>query len=239
MGSGPDFMTGSTPQQQTVMSQGGPAYQRASGLAAEGLPLYDIGQSPMAPSYNVVNPDIMMPTQTWWNSLSPNVKSGLWAPYQEGAMGLQEMLAGQGQWGSPRGGVSGSAQTAMGKYASEASRNVGLQAWEMTQPAMQTYWSALQNREMYQPMADYQQAQQAWLQNIYAQQAAQSAGLGGYINTVNQVGSQGAWVPSTAERLMSGIFGGIGGAIGGYQQGGTGTAVGGAISGFGSGYYGS
>ncbi len=229
MGGSPDLKTGYSPQQQQIMTAGQPAYKRAGALAGEGLGLYGIGDSPMAPSYNVVNPEIMMPTQQWWESMSPNVKQGLWAPYQEAGKGLMETLGTRGQSGSARGGYSGAAGVAMGELASRGAKDVGMQAWQMSQPAMSQYWNALQQREMYQPMADYEQAKAAWMQEIISKQQAQQAVLNPYGATANQ--GAAAWVPSTASRIGAGIFG----AIGGYSGGG---GYGGAISGFGSGYYG-
>lgn len=236
MGSPAEVQHSYSPYQEAAMQASMPAINRASGLASQGLGLYDVGPAPSAPTYNVVNPEMMMPTQQWWNSLSPNVKSGLYAPYQEVGQQLIETLGGRGAVGSPRAGYSGAAGAALGELGSNAARDVGMQAWQMTSPAMQTYWNTLQQREMFQPLSDYDMAKQVWQQDLISKNAAQQMAGGVFGQTVNNPAAIA--VPTSASMIGRGIFSGIGGFMSGMQSGGTMGGIGGGISGFGQGYYG-
>lgn len=130
--------------------------------------------------YQIPSIEQMMPTSSWWNSLSPEVMQGVWAPYQQASKGMLEQLGGIGQLGSARGGASGAAGAALGQFSADAANKVGLQAWQMSQPAAQMGWQAQlgQNQQGYQNQlteaqtnyaneiarrqADYAMAQQAW-----------------------------------------------------------------------------
>jgi len=104
------------------------------------------------PQYNIPNVSSMMPSQDWYNSLSPDVMAGVWAPYQQASKGMLEQLGGIGQLGSARGGATGAAGAALGQFGADAANKVGLQAWQMTQPAMQQGWQA----QLAQNMGGYQ-----------------------------------------------------------------------------------
>lgn len=98
--------------------------------------LWDVG------SYNVpqtpwMNPQQAMPTSGWFNNMSPQVKAGLWEPYEQGADLLTERMGAGGQAGSAMGGMSGAYGDAMGRYYGDAQNKVGMQAWQMQQPALQ------------------------------------------------------------------------------------------------------
>lgn len=130
--------------------------------------------------YQIPSTESMMPTQSWWNSLSPDVMAGVWAPYQQASQGMLEQLGGMGQLGSARGGATGAAGAALGQFSADAANKVGLQAWQMSQPAMQAGWQAQlgQNQQGYQnqltesqtnyandvarQQADYAMQQQVW-----------------------------------------------------------------------------
>lgn len=71
----------------------------------------------------------LMPTKQWFESLSPEVMQGVWAPHQDAMSQMGEQLGGMGVTG-------GSMATAAGKLMSEAGRGVGQQAWQMSQPGM-------------------------------------------------------------------------------------------------------
>ena len=89
-------------------------------------------------------PDItsMMPTGDWFTSLSPEVMAGIWSPYEEGSRQLQEQLNAIGGLGNQVAGVSGQGAAGLGKYWADATNDVGLQAWNMISPALQTGWNA-------------------------------------------------------------------------------------------------
>jgi hypothetical protein len=130
--------------------------------------------------YQIPSTESMMPTQSWWNSLSPEVMAGVWAPYQQASQSMLEQLGGMGQAGSARGGATGAAGAALGQFGADAANKVGLQTWQMSQPAMQAGWQAQlgQNQQGYQnqlteaqtnyanqvaqQQADYAMAQQVW-----------------------------------------------------------------------------
>lgn len=83
--------------------------------------------------YQLPSQDLVQPTKQWWGDVSPDVKEGLWAPYKEAGAQLSEQMGGMGQWGSARGGPSGSAGAAMGTLTAKGAQNVPLQAWQMGQ----------------------------------------------------------------------------------------------------------
>lgn len=74
-----------------------------------------------------------MPSSGWFNNLSPQVTSGLWEPYNQAAREMINTMSGSGLV-SGRGGYSGAAQTALGKFYSEAGKGIGTQAWNMISP---------------------------------------------------------------------------------------------------------
>lgn len=114
-----------------------PQYPSMQG-ALTGIPMYNV------PNYNLPNVPNLMPTQSWYNSLSPDVKAGVWAPYQEAAQQLTEQFGSRGQLGSARAGYSGAYGAAMGEFASNAAQQVGLQTWNMAQPQIQMAQQAWQ-----------------------------------------------------------------------------------------------
>lgn len=158
------------------------------------------------PMYDIPSPSTAMPTGDWWGSLSPNVKAGLYAPYAEAGQGLMGAMAGRGQLGSERGGFSGAAGSAMGELAGSAAKNVGLNAWQMTQPMAMAGWNA-----------DLMRNQQAW-------GLGQQERLGDYNTSMNvwnrplqTMGMAGMGLP---QGYAQGGAGGIGGAAGGGLMGG-------------------
>ena len=182
--------------------------------------------------YDIPDPSSAMPTQNWWNSISPNVKAGLYAPYQEAGQGLMEMMGAKGQGGSPTGGYSGAAGAAMGSLAGEAAKNVGLNAWQMTSPMMMNAWNADLTRNMnaYQTgqqerMTDYNTQMSVWnrplamtglagmsLPQAYAQ--PNSNQTGGALSGA-MMGGMGMYGMSGGNPYMSGL-GALGGGLAGY-----------------------
>jgi len=78
----------------------------------------------------------LMPSLSWWNSMAPQILEGLYGSYEMGSENLLEQMQMHGGMGSPGGGMSGAAGSALGSYWSDAARNVGTQAWQMSQPGM-------------------------------------------------------------------------------------------------------
>ena len=121
------------------------------------------------PMYDIPNPSTAMPTADWYGALAPEVKAGLYAPYQEAGQTLMEQMGSRGQLGSQRDGFSGAAGAAMGKLAGEAAKNVGLNAWQMTAPMAMNAWNAdlMRNQQAYnvgqqERMGDYNTAMNVW-----------------------------------------------------------------------------
>jgi hypothetical protein len=102
--------------------------------------------------YNIPSIQNMMPTKSWYNSMSPEVKAGVWAPYQEGASALQEQLGSIGGLGNQRGGVSGAGAAGLGNYYAKATPQAAMSLWNMSQPAMQQGWNA----QLQQNIGSYQ-----------------------------------------------------------------------------------
>jgi hypothetical protein len=195
--------------------------------------------------YQIPSTESMMPTKSWWDSLSPDVMAGVWAPYQQASQGMLEQLGGMGQLGSARGGATGAAGAALGQFGADAANKVGLQAWQMSQPAAQMGWQAQlgQNQQGYQnqltesqtnyanqvaqQQADYQMQQQIW---------GMPFGMTGMIPGTY---SQGITTQPQSTNWMGMLGGGaMGGMLGSQQSGGYGQgantgmgALGGAMMG--------
>jgi hypothetical protein len=130
-----------------------PAVHRISSAGAKGRTLYQphnlMGMNRSNYSYGVPSTQNIMPTQAWYQGLSPEVMGGLWAPWEEAGQALTHRLNAMGQLGSMRGGVSGSGETAMANLAADAATQVPLQAWQMTQPGMMAGWQAELGRNQF------------------------------------------------------------------------------------------
>jgi hypothetical protein len=92
------------------------------------------------PSYSIPSPEFMMPYKGWMPS--KEVMAGVMEPYRETERQLMETLGAGGGLGSARGGFSGQGAAGLGKFWAEATPQIGLQAWQMTQPALQMAWQA-------------------------------------------------------------------------------------------------
>jgi len=140
------------------------------GMANMGQPYMGAPMMGAPPSlYNVPRSDGLMPTQGWYDNLSSEVKQGLWEPWNDAANQLQMNMGVQGQLGSPRAGYSGAAGTGLGQLYADAGQQVGMQAWQMTQPGQQAMWQANLGRniagyeaDMNQYQNNYQRQVEAW-----------------------------------------------------------------------------
>ena len=174
--------------------------------------------------YDIPDPTSAMPTADWYGALAPEVKAGLYAPYEEAGRGMMEQMNSRGQLGSARGGLSGATGAAMGELAGQAAKNVGLNAWQMTAPMAQNAWSAdlQRNQQAYnvgqqERMGDYNTAMNVW------QMPQQMMGM------APQFMPQGIVQPGSGG-FGSAIGGGMmGGMAGGSMFGPWGAAVGGGL----------
>lgn len=121
------------------------------------------------PMYDIPSTEMLQPTQQWWEGVSPDVKAGLWQPYQEASQQLTEYMGGRGQMGSARGGFSGSAGAGMGEIMAQGAMNVPLQAWQMGEQGRMAGWGAElgRNQRGYQnlvqeALTDYGRHEQAF-----------------------------------------------------------------------------
>lgn len=187
-GSSPGVSNYQSPEQTQMYQTLMPMISQMAQAGTSGQPLWQTGQPPSAqdnipsmqgvmsgvPMYDI--PQAQQPTSQWWEGVSPDVKQGLWQPYKEAGQQLSEVMGGQGQWGSERGGPSGAAGAAMGEIAAQGARNVPMQAWEMGQQGRQNMWGAQlgANQQGYQNQlqesmadfgrygTDYQNQMQRW-----------------------------------------------------------------------------
>jgi hypothetical protein len=150
-----------SPEQRQVSQLAMPTIQKLGDVGSGAVPassLYDIPDFPNAPTMPSAQemgmPDIgtIMPTKQWWDSLSPEVLQGIYAPYEATASKMLEGMGFNNQVGSAEGGYSGAAGAAMGKFAAESATQVGLQAWNMSSPALNKQWEA----QYGQRLMDYQ-----------------------------------------------------------------------------------
>jgi len=184
-----------------------------------GQQVWDVGAPPAA-DYQIPSTESMMPSKQWWGGISPEVKEGLWAPWNEAAGQMMEKMGGSGQLGSARGGYSGTGERALGEFYSKAGQNVGLQAWQMTQPAMKTGWAA-----------EYDKTQQDYANQMTQWGLEQEAIQYPYKSLPGLMGgtySQGVTTPTQGSGTASALGGGaVGAGLGGYLA--SGTALGGPL----------
>ena len=127
---GGDIEYSQSPEQKAVYQQIMPLLARLSSSGMNGTTPYSI------PPINM-----LMPSNDWYSSISPEVMAGIKAPYEDASKQLTESLGYSG--GSAMGGASGTLGAAQGKFWEQAGRNIGNQAWGMTQPAYSAGWQAL------------------------------------------------------------------------------------------------
>ena len=120
--------------------------------------VWDVSAPPAAPAlqdipmYDIPSTQSIMPTQDWWGGISPEVKEGLWAPWNESAQQMMEIMGAEGTLGSARGGYAGTGERALGELYSRAGKDVGMQAWKMTAPGAMMGWG----EELAQAKTPYQ-----------------------------------------------------------------------------------
>jgi hypothetical protein len=150
------------------------------------------GVSPYGISgYGVPSTESIMPTQSWWNNLSGDVKAGAWAPFAEGQNNLLETLGSSGVSGSARGGYSGAAGAALGQYMADATPAYAMNLWNMSSPGAMAGWQAQLGQNQYLAGLQNQQSQALWQNQLTERQTD-------YQNTLNQAnqnyaGQMQAW----------------------------------------------
>lgn len=87
---------------------------------------------------------VPMPTEGWFEGLDPSIKSGIREPYEYASKQLMEQMGAKGQTGSAMSPYSGSAQTAAGRFWSDAATGMGQQAWGMINPNAMAQWGMQQ-----------------------------------------------------------------------------------------------
>jgi hypothetical protein len=135
--------------------------------------------------YDVPSGQGLMPTKGWYDSISPEVKQGLWEPWNDASDQMMANMSGVGQFGSPVGGMSGAALNAQGSLYADAGEQVGMQAWNMMAPGQQALWQANLGRNV----AGYNTSLIPW-QNNY------QAGMQDWTITQNQMQNMSAGTPT-------------------------------------------
>jgi hypothetical protein len=169
--------------------------------------------------YDMPDATGLTPTKGWYDSIAPDVKQGLWEPWNDAANQLQMNMGAQGQLGTPGAGYSGAAGTGLGRLYADAGQQVGMQAWNMMAPGQSQLFGANLGRNVDQ----YNTSLVPWQQNYQSgqqdyQQAGQLMGnfaTGGPTGIVSQQGNPWAGAASGA---LTGAFAGYG-MTGGYQPG--------------------
>ena len=188
-----------SPEQRAVYQWLIPLVQQMSLAGTLGTSPYTIPGMPDVPTLPSPYEGLekAMPTKAWWEGISPEVKQGLYAPWEEAGQRLSEQLSGAGVSGSARGGFSGAQAPAMADLWGQAAQQVPLQAWEMTGPQMQQAWTQDYARAMQQTMMPYEQAMQQrgeLLQGYQLPYSIMPGMMGGTYSTpvVQQTGVKGA-----------------------------------------------
>ena len=162
---------------------------------------------------DIPDASMAMPTANWYNSLAPEVKAGLYAPYEDASNQMLELMGSRGQTGAASSGYTGAAGAAMGELWADAGRNVGMDAWKMTGPMAMANWQANLDRNVQQwglgqqeALADYNTAMEAWRLPMQNMSYLPSTMGQAYVNQgSNPVGGM----------LSGGLMGGLGAATAG------------------------
>ena len=100
--------------------------------------MWGLDQIPSINTTDYLNPQALSPQGNWMGSLDPNIQAGLWEPYNQGAQQLINTMGGGA--GSASAGFSGAAGGALSDFYGDASKNVGMTAWNMMQPYNQAQY---------------------------------------------------------------------------------------------------
>lgn len=235
-----------SPEQRQIYRTLLPMIQGMSSLGTWqiGQPNMGAPQAPTMPSmtgvlsgvapYRIPSVKKIQPTQKWFDSLSPEVKAGAWAPYEEGKLNLMETLGGSGMGDSARGGYSGAQGAALGQYLADASNNYGMSLWNMSAPGALAGWNA----QLAQNQGNYRN----WLTEAQQNYSNEMARLGsnydtsrqawgipyGLTGTLPSTFSQGITTQKDGTNWEGMLSGGLLGGLAGFGVGGpVGAGVGG------------
>jgi hypothetical protein len=98
--------------------------------------------------YNIPSVQNLMPTSGWYQGIAPEVKAGLREPYMDAHQRIMEQMNMRGQFGGSGGGISPAAAAFSGEFAAQMGQGMGMQAWQMTQPALNQQYQAELQRNM-------------------------------------------------------------------------------------------
>lgn len=135
-GEKPDVTFSSSPQQQQILNQIMPLIQRLS-TQGQGGP----------PAFGIPNPEALLPSAGFLDRLDPNVRAGLFEPFDRGLDILEGRLSGRGALGNPRAGISGAAADVFGQFGRDILPQIATTAFRTVQPALQQGFNALLQRE--------------------------------------------------------------------------------------------
>ena len=237
MSSGGDVKYTQSPEQRSIMRAAMPLYQGltqygqqryfggAPNMGAPSMqgvltnvPMYNMpghytATGETAPGWAIPDPSMAMPTGAWYNSLAPEVKTGLYAPYMETGQQLLETMGSKGQGGSARGGYSGAAGVAMGKLAGEAAKNVGLSAWQMTAPAASAAWQAQLGRNQALWGEDLARNKLGYNQALQERMGDFSTAMDVWQRPFGTLGMMGMGMPSAYMQEGGSLLGGAGAGL--------------------------
>lgn len=147
---------------------GAPAWNTPAAPTTQGynVPRLTTPQTYNVPNYQVPSNVNLLPTANWYSNLSPEVMRGLNAPYDEARSQMLENMGATGQVGSAAGGYTGAAGAALGEFEANRANQIGLQAWQMTQPGLQADYSARLARNQW--LAGAQLGANQWSANAAA-----------------------------------------------------------------------
>ena len=133
----PNVSFQSSPEQKQILDQILPLITKLS----------EFGQGTGGVPYNIPDPQSLLPSAGFLDRLDPNIRQGLFEPFEQGLDIIEGRLSGRGQLGNARAGISGAAADVFGKFGQQFLPQVAQSAFQTTQPALQQGFNALLQRE--------------------------------------------------------------------------------------------
>jgi hypothetical protein len=239
MGGQPDVRFKPSHQQNWIFKQLQPIIEGLGLMGEEqlGMPGMGMPSAPRMPSaagvplYDVPDISTMMPTYNWWGDISPEIREGIRAPYEDASLQMMEQMGARGQIGGESTPYSGTGQAALGEFWADAGTGMAQQGWSMVSPALRQGWQAGLGRNItgYQAgIQDWQSEKDRLLQDYTSQK--QAWGMPFELLGLTQA-TMPYPVVSQQPNYLGGLVGaGAGAAMGGAALGPWG-AVGGGLSG--------
>lgn len=206
-----------SPEQQAIYNAIQPTIQYIGRQGRRGDPVWNTPTMERSTGYDLPSGDMLMPTQDWYSNLSPEVMAGLNAPYDDARDQLMERMGGLGQGGSAGAGYSGAAGAALGEFEATRANNIGLQAWQMTQPGLFADYNAQLGRNQWTANVGQQANVMEWQNRAESYKFPYTSlpGLVGGTYPSPIVDTS----PSAANNMGAGLMGGMGGYGMGQQMG--------------------